>query len=50
MISRKSFAPVLAEFYCAIKCTVIDNKTASINDKNCSLFIVLAKTAKIIKR
>jgi len=25
----------------AIKCTVIDNKTANINDKNCSLSIVL---------
>jgi len=25
----------------AIKCTVIDNKTAYINDKNCSLSIVL---------
>jgi len=25
----------------AIKCTVIDNKTANINDKNCSLSIIL---------
>jgi len=25
----------------AIKCTVTDNKTANINDKNCSLSIVL---------
>jgi len=26
----------------AIECTVIDNKTANINDKNCSLSIVLS--------
>jgi len=28
----------------ALKCTVIDNKTANINDKNCSLSIVLKAT------
>jgi len=39
-----------------LKCAVTDNKTANINDKNCSLSIVLtalshgSKTAKIIKR
>jgi len=28
----------------AIKCTLIDNKAADINDKNCSLFTVLTAT------
>jgi len=36
VISLKSFGPISA-----IKCTVTDNKTANINDKNCSLSIVL---------
>ena len=34
----------------AMKCTVVDNKTANINDKNCSLFIVLTETHKKLQK
>jgi len=34
----------------AIKCTVIDNKTANINDKNCSLSTVLTATHQKLQK
>ena len=47
MISLKSFGPVSAEFQCDDATALPslsaknDNKTGNINDKNCSLSIVL---------
>ena len=34
----------------AIKCTVIDNKTANINDKNCSLSTMLTATHQKLQK